>query len=115
MNYLESVGLTDAICSKQLVGFCSDGASTMIGNYRGVATLLRGKMSKCSKGFNCMAHRLELAIKNAVDSVNGVSHFKIFIDSLYTFYSLSPKNQRELASIAAVTNTVLLKIKKNLK
>jgi hypothetical protein len=111
MNYLESVGLTDAICSKQLVGFCSDGASTMIGNYRGVATLLKEKFPRV-QSFHCMAHRLELAIKNAVDSVNGVYHFKIFIDSLYKFYSLSPKNQRELASIAADTNTVLLKINK---
>jgi hypothetical protein len=84
----------------------------MIGNYRGVATLLKEKFPRV-QSFHCMAHRLELAARNAVDSVYGVSHFKFFIDSLYKFYSLSPKNQRELASIAADTNTsVLLKINK---
>ncbi len=41
---------------------------------------------------NCIAHRLELSVKNAVDYVNGVSHFRSLIDELYKVYRLSPKN-----------------------
>ena len=34
--------------------------------------------------FHCMAHRLELAVKNTVDTVNAVSHFRIFVDVVLT-------------------------------
>ena len=60
-----------------------------------------------------MAHRLELAVKNTVDTVNAVSHFRIFIDTLYyKVYSMSPKNQRELNCIADSLSIELLKIQK---
>ena len=59
-----------------------------------------------------MAHRLELAVKNTVDTVNAVSHFRIFIDALYKVYSMSPKNQRELNCIADSLSIELLKVQK---
>ena len=40
-----------------------------------------------------MAHRLELAVSNAVDDVNVVSHFRDLVDSVYKVYSMSPKNR----------------------
>ena len=40
-NFLHVIGLTDAVLAEQLIGFCSDGASTMMGCYNGVATLLK--------------------------------------------------------------------------
>src|SRR5438552_273169 len=95
----------------QLIGFCSDGASCMIGQFQGVAKLLRDKNPHI-KSFHCMAHRLELAVKDAVRSVNFISHFSIFIDALYKMYSLSPKNQRELETITCKLCVQLLKIKK---
>ena len=99
--------------SKQFVRFCSDGASCMIGHaaYRGVATLLRQRYHLLQT-FHCMAHKLELAVKNTVDTVNAVSHFRIFIDTLYKVYSMSPKNQRELNCIADSLSIELLKIQK---
>ena len=30
-NFLHVIGLTDAVLAEQLIGFCSDGASTMVG------------------------------------------------------------------------------------
>lgn len=83
----------------------------MIGCYNGVSTLLKEQFPRLQT-IHCMAHRLELAVKNAADTVNAVGHFKIFVDSLYKFYSMSPKNQRDLREIAANMDVVLLKIGK---
>ena len=79
--------------------------------HRGVATLLRQRYHLLQT-FHCMAHRLELAVKNTVDTVYAVSHFRIFIDTLYKVYSMSPKNQRELNCIADSLSIELLKIQK---
>jgi len=47
LNFLHVHGLTDDILKEQLVGFCSDGASTTMGRIGGVATLLQKNMIKC--------------------------------------------------------------------
>ena len=81
VDFFHDIGFSDELLSKQFVRFCSDGASCMIGQHRGVATLLRQRYHLLQT-FHCMAHRLELAVKNTVDTVNAVSHFRIFIDTL---------------------------------
>ena len=83
----------------------------MTGQYNGVATLLKAKYPLI-KSFHCMAHRLELAVRNAVDTVNQVSHFRIFVDSLYKVYSMSPKNLRELQAVTETLSIELLKVQK---
>jgi len=55
---------------------------------------------------------MELAVKSAVDDVNIVSNFRLFVDSLYKVYSMSPKNQRGLEAAARQTNVHLLKVQK---
>jgi hypothetical protein len=97
--------------SNQFVGFCSDGVSCTIGQHKGVATLLRQRY-RLLQTFHCMTHRVELAVKNTVDTVNAVSQFTIYIDALYKVYSMSPKNQRELNIIAESLSTELLKVQK---
>ena len=77
-TFLSKIGLTDDILAKQFIAFCSDGASNMIGEFSGVATLLK-KSYPNLQSFHCMAHRLELAVKNAVDDVNAVSNFRMLI------------------------------------
>jgi hypothetical protein len=57
-----------------------------------------------------MAHRLELAIKNCVDTVNAVSRFRMFVDELYKVFSMSPKNQRGIESVAQDVSVQLLKV-----
>ena len=111
MNFLLEIGLSDDILSRQLIGFCTDGDSCITGQFQGVATLLRNKYSNVV-AFHCMAHRLELAVKNSVDSVNFVSHFCDFIDCIYRLYSMSPKNQKELETVAAGLSLQLLKVRK---
>ena len=111
LEFLYSVGLTDEIMSSQFVGFCSDGASTMTGQHNGLAALLTRKFPLL-KSFHCMAHRLELAVKNAVDTVNPVSHFRDLVEGLYKIYSMSPKNQREIDLIAAEFLIELMRVQK---
>lgn len=110
-DFLNRIGLDDNILREQFIGFCSDGASCMIGEHKGMVTLLKAKFPLLQT-FHCMAHRLELAVKNSVDTVNAVSHFKIYVDELYKVYSMSPKNQRELDAIANSLSIELLKIQK---
>ncbi len=92
LEFLDACGITERIMQDQFVAFCicSDGASNMMGRVAAVATLLKNSYPRIQI-FYCMAHRLELDVKNAVDYVNGVSHFRSLIDELYKVYSLSPK------------------------
>jgi len=112
-QFLCKWGLSENILHDQLVGFCSDGASCMVGQFNGVATLLKQKCPMV-KTFHCMAHRLELRVKNAADTVNVTSHFRAFVDQLYKVYSklMSPKNQAELNAIANLLSLELLKVQK---
>jgi hypothetical protein len=45
-------------------------------------------------------HRLELTVSDAVDEVKAVNHFQHFFDKLYSLYSCSKKNTRELRDFA---------------
>ena len=57
-----------------------------------------------------MNHRLDLAVSNAVDEVTGVNHLKIFMQKLYSLYSMSNKNECELKDAAAEVGSQLLRI-----
>ena len=83
----------------------------MVGQFNGIATLLKQKCNMV-KTFHSMAHRLELSVKNAVDTVNATSHFRAFVDELDKVYSMSPKNQAELNATANLLSLELLKFKR---
>ena len=91
VGFLHTIGLDDGVLRDQFVRFCSDRASCMIGEHKGVATVLKGKFRPLQT-FHYMTHRLELTVKNSVDDINVVSHLKIFVDALCKVYSMSPKN-----------------------
>lgn len=111
VTFLHETGFSDEMLITQFIGFCSDGASCMTGQHKGLATLLKSKYTQLHT-FHCMAHRLELAVRSSVDTVNAVSHFRMFADELYKVYSMSPKNQRELNTIAESLSVELLKVQK---
>ena len=111
VSFCRDIGLTDEFMQKHLIGFCSDGASAMTGEHKGLARLLKDAYPLV-KSFHCMAHRLELAVKDAVDTVNSVSHFRILVDAIYKVYSQSPKNQREIDEIACNMSVQLMRIQK---
>ena len=53
---------------KRLVGFSSDGCSTMLGKIGGVARKLQ-QFSPCMVPFHCPAHHLDLAIQDIAKEV----------------------------------------------
>lgn len=96
---------------KKTVAFASDGASVMLGKKSGVSEILIKKYPNLIV-WHCMNHRLELALGGAIDKVGTVNHFQIFVGKLYSIYSKSTKNQRELAECAKELDQEINKIGK---
>lgn len=111
LTCLHSHGLTVDVLKEKLIAFASDGASVMLGKQSGVAKLLEDSFPHLIT-WHCSAHRSELAVGDSVRDVEGINHFKIFMDKLYCLYSSSLKNRRELESCAKDLNTSLLRIGK---
>jgi len=58
-----------------LIAICTDGASVMTGTNSGVATQFIEKYGNSVEAFHCLAHRLELAVHDALKSVTATNHF----------------------------------------
>ena len=95
LNCMESYGFNNHYLSQHLIGFASDGASVMLGRNSGVGTQVAIKYPNIIL-WHCLNHRLELSVFDTIKRLNYINHFKKFFDKLYTLYSRSPKNQREL-------------------
>jgi hypothetical protein len=67
----------------------------MLGRKNGVAVGLQ-KIFPNLIIWHCANHRLELAVHDTRNEVQGVSSFHFFFDKLYSIYSMSPKNQLQL-------------------
>ncbi|KAJ8399548.1 hypothetical protein AAFF_G00409590 [Aldrovandia affinis] len=109
LNCLDTTGFTEEWLQKNWVSFVSDGASVMLGKNSGVATRLKARYPNLFT-WHCMNHRLELAVSNAVDEVQAVNHFKVFIEKIHNLYSQSNKNSRELLETAQEMGSRVLKI-----
>lgn len=111
LKNLNSYGINEDFLKKHLVGLACDGASVMLGRQNGVAAQFL-KLFPDIIIWHCLNHRLELAVSDARNEVQGINHFHSFIDKLYSLYSMSPKNQRELNICAASLEERLKKIGK---
>ncbi|KAJ8405555.1 hypothetical protein AAFF_G00315350 [Aldrovandia affinis] len=109
LNCLDTTGFTEEWLQKNWVSFVSDGASVMLGKNSGVATRLKASYPNLFT-WHCMNHRLEPAVSDAVDEVQAVNHFKVFIEKIYNLYSQSNKNSRELLEAAQEMGSQVLKI-----
>ena len=99
IEVLEELGLTKPILQKRLLGFCTDGASNLHGHVKGALKLFAQKMNQPDLvNFHCMNHKLELGVHDAVSSTGRVSSLRMFLDTLFAFYSRSPRNVRLLAA-----------------
>lgn len=96
--------------NNSLIAICTDGASVMTGSSSGVATKFVERYGNHVETFHCLAHRIELAVDDALKSVTATNHFQSILKSLFALYSMSPKNQRELREVATETETQLLRI-----
>ncbi|KAK1887604.1 E3 SUMO-protein ligase KIAA1586 [Dissostichus eleginoides] len=84
-------------------------SSVMLGKNSGVATRLTARYPNLFT-WHCMNHRLELAVSDAVDEVQAVNHFKVFLEKIHNLYSQSNKNSRELLEAAQEVGSQVLKI-----
>ncbi|XP_014353043.1 E3 SUMO-protein ligase KIAA1586-like [Latimeria chalumnae] len=98
LKCLKTSGFTDEYLQDNWIVFVSDGASVMLGTQSGVATRLCESYPNLFS-WHCLNHRLELAVADAIEEVTAINHFRIFMDSIYSLYSQSNKNQRELSEV----------------
>ena len=111
MQELYKVGFNEEYCQMNWLGIATDGCSTMLGKQNGLIALLQKQFPKLVP-WHCAAHRLELAVGDALKDVPSCNSFKIFLEKLYSVYSMSPKNQRELREVAEGLEVELIKIGK---
>ena len=79
----------------KLVACATDGASVMTGTSKGVVSRLRGS-NMHALGIHCMAHRLELAFKDAIKSCSMAKQLEDVLSGLHTFYCKSALNRANL-------------------
>jgi len=109
LRCMKAHGFTQEYLFENWVSFACDGASVMLGRCAGVAALILRDFPQVFV-WHCAAHRLELAVNDAVEEVGGVNNFRAFMDKLYSLYHQSPKNQRQLHDVSESFGTQLLSI-----
>ena len=109
LDSLNSAGFNNEYLKQNLIGFCSDGASVMLGRNSGVGTRLQSNFFNIVI-WHCLNHRLQLVLDDSVDDIKQVNHLKIFLDKIYTIFHKSNKNQTELFNISEELGQQILKI-----
>ncbi|KAF2888044.1 hypothetical protein ILUMI_18130 [Ignelater luminosus] len=109
LSTLNDCGFHNAYLKANLIAFCSDGASTMLGRKSGVAAKLLESFPKIIV-WHCINHRLQLSLDDSISEIKHVNHFKIFLDKIYSVYHQSNKNQTELETIAKEPEIEIIKI-----
>jgi hypothetical protein len=90
---LEENNLADQM--HKLVGFGCDGASNMLGRHNGLVALLKKEYVEIL-GVHCLAHRLELAYKDALKENRQYIQLSALLLGLYYFYKNSVKQRKNL-------------------
>ncbi|CAM4616600.1 unnamed protein product [Lepidochelys olivacea] len=106
---LTDTGFDTEYLKKNLIGFCSDGASSMLGHKSGAATRLIQDFPNIII-WHCLNHRLQLALDDAINDINEISHFKIFLDKIYAIFHQSNKTQFELKQVSEELYIEIIKI-----
>ncbi|XP_065679334.1 zinc finger protein 862-like [Hydra vulgaris] len=91
------VGITNSY--KHLLGVNLDGANVNLGAYAGLGALLK-EGSPWLEIVHCFNHRLELALKDAFESLSAFKTVDKLLLQLYYLYQKSPKRYRELQGLA---------------
>ena len=108
---LYKVGFTTAYLEEYLIGISTDGAAVMTGKKSGLTTMLANDFPR-AKAVHCLAHRLELAVRDSLECSEGCNQFETFMSKLHMLYSASPKNARLLEDAADEVGVTLKKIGK---
>ena len=96
---LEAAEMAGAIdWKRKLVALGSDGAAVMQGKSGGVISFLKKEVGDWVVGIHCSAHRLELAVKKAMQGVKLASDVDKLLLDLYLFYHASTVRRATLAN-----------------
>uniref|UniRef100_A0A8C6WVY2 HAT C-terminal dimerisation domain-containing protein n=1 Tax=Neogobius melanostomus TaxID=47308 RepID=A0A8C6WVY2_9GOBI len=106
---LRQAGLDDEFLGKNLICIATDGAAVLTGRVGGLVTKLKQDFPKV-QSIHCLAHRLELAVKDSLKEVAGCNQFEFFISKLYALYNQLSKNARLLQEAATGLNMQIIKI-----
>ncbi|KAJ4948497.1 hypothetical protein JOQ06_020031 [Pogonophryne albipinna] len=93
---------------RKLVGMACDGAPVNLGRKNSVATRVK-ENAECVVTVHCVAHRLELAILQAIKDNRPLDDLKDIQKKIHKHYQYSPKVLREVKSIATSLETKVLK------
>ena len=84
----------------------------MTGQKNGLITRLQEWIGGEFVAFHCLAHKLELALSDAMKHVPGIFSFKCLIEGLYAYFHKSAKNEREVRALSAEIGSHFYKIGK---
>ncbi|XP_006813468.1 zinc finger protein 862-like [Saccoglossus kowalevskii] len=93
---------------EKLVGFGADGAAVNFGQRQGVSAKLRADIPHLVS-VHCVAHRLELAIKHALEQCKYFKEIEDFLVNIFKFYKNSPLNWSNLQLAGETTNVKVYK------
>ena len=85
LDCLRKNGFTTELLQEVFIGFCSNGASVMLGTKSGVGKLLQDEFPDIVL-WHCLNHRLELAVGNALDATSGTNDLQSFLECLYSLF-----------------------------
>ena len=109
MASLHKAGMDDDFLKTHLISIATDGAAVLTGKNSGLVVRLKEKFPNV-QSVHCLAHRLELAVKDALKEVAGTNQFETFISKLYSLYNQSTRNARLLREAAAELDMEIQKI-----
>ena len=85
LDSLNSAKFSNEYLKQNLVCFCSDGESVILGRNSGVGARLQENFSKIVI-WHCLNHRLKLMLDDFVNDIKQVNHCKMFMDkNAYNF------------------------------
>ena len=81
LKSLHDGGLDYEYLRNNLIAFCSNGASVMLGRNSGVGTRLKNDYPNIIL-WHYLSHHLQLILDDSVNDIKQVNHFKIFMDKI---------------------------------
>lgn len=109
MASLHKAGIDDDFLKTHLISIATDGAAVLTGKASGLVVRLKEKFPNV-QSVHCLAHRLELAVKDALKDSAGTNQFEFFISKLYSLYNQSSRNARLLREAAAELDVEIHKL-----
>lgn len=92
---------------KKLTAVCFDGANVNMGSSAGVSKLLENECGHLIS-VHCIAHRLELAMSDAIKYVKHINIVEEIVKGVYSYYHSSPKRTKELKAIGEILDEKIL-------